>query len=68
MECIRDYSNKSYNRHIPTKTHLNKEFRFKRIYTLNNILVSDVDGALNDIIDEYTKMFTALKWYISLVT
>ena len=57
LECNRDYSTKSYNRHILTKTHLNKAYRFKHIYNVNNILVSDVEDALNDIIDEYTQMF-----------
>ena len=59
LECNRDYSIKSYKRHVLTKTHLNKAYRFKHIYILNNILVSDVDDALNDIIDEYTKTFTS---------
>ena len=58
-ECNRNYSIKSDKRHILTKIHLNKAYRFKHIYTLNNILLSDVDDALNDTIDEYTKMFTS---------
>ena len=56
-DCNRDYSNKSYDRQILTKTHLNKAYRFKHIYNVNNILVSDVDDALDDIIDEYTEKF-----------
>ena len=56
-DCKRDYSNKSYDRHILTKSHLNKAYRFKHIYNVKNILVSDVDDALDDIIDEYTQMF-----------
>ena len=57
LECNRDYSNKSYNSHILTKTHLNKAYIFKHIYNVNNLLVSDVDDVLSDKIDEYTQIF-----------
>ena len=56
-ECDRNYSHKSHNRHILTKTHLNKAYRFKHMYNVKNILVGDVDDVFNDIMDEYTQIF-----------
>ena len=57
QNCNRDYSDKHFRKHCRSYNHLKKAFGVKYIYKSENILVSEVDNTVFNIVKKHKRKF-----------